>query len=509
MRNFILAGIGLTVALAAITLSGVWSFSGRPVVDLFILAAIANLLFYIFIRTKKQLTSGLQVGLICGLAAIQAIGIICVRIDGTYGDGRPRFVWRWKPQPADVNIYDGPVATPTSIDVSRELVWSSFRGTDRTGELDTVQGINWESDALRNTWSKQIGGGWSSFAIGDGICITLEQRTEYETVVCYQLSTGNQIWKHGNMARFKEFTGGEGPRSTPTIIGDRVYSLGATGILNCLKLQTGELCWSRNILEANAIENCIFGMAGSPLVVQDLVLVTPGGKGSAIVAFNRHSGDAVWSAGNQTASYSSPQFANICDFKCVLNFNGEGLSCHDLRSNRSLFEIPWVSNPEEKNNVCQPVVFKNSDGSTNIFISSGYGQGSAVFEIRRTGEHFDVSKKWSNKLLKSKFSSVVTHNGHIYGLDNGILVCLNAQNGKRMWKQGRYGHGQIIRINDTLLIQAEKGYLALVACAPTEFREIKRIEALETRTWNHPACDGKYLLVRNDRKAICFELQHE
>lgn len=496
----VLTLVSLVVLAANVTAQ--YSLTGRPAVDLLILGGVANLCFYVFVRTSFWSNSK-QVGLIATIVSLQVAGYFSVKLDGLYGNGYPKLAWKWTTAPADRDFNDK--VTDIPIDVEPNSRWPGFRGKNCSGIVDDLQLVDWDVAPPRLVWERPIGGGWSSFAITGNICVTHEQRGNDEAVVCYELATGNLVWEHRDQARFQEVSGGEGPRATPAVADDLVYSFGATGILNCLQLSSGQVVWSRNVLDENDIQNRLFGMAGSPLVAEDYVIVAPGGQNTTLIAYNRFDGSQVWTSGDETASYASPQLEMVCGIKAILNFSGDGLSGFQLSDGRRLFHIPWVSNPSEKNNVCQPIVLKSSEEVTSIFLSSGYGKGCAVFHISKTQEGFAVDNIWANKNLKSKFASAVLDGSVVFGLDNGILTCVD-ESGQQMWKSGRYGHGQLIRVGNSLLIQSERGYVARVECSPTQQMETGRIEALGTRTWNHPAFNGKYLLVRNDRKAMCFEL---
>ena len=506
------------VAYFLINVTDEFSVSGRPVVDMFFLGAIVNLVVYIVVRTTQSLTTRLQRFLIGAFLLVQIAGFALFRLDGVYGNGRPKLAWRWNPPASSRNFELTNGKTNVAFDLCEQQVWPGYRGIHRDGSIDSVQLEGWATTTPKMKWAIDIGSGWSSFAIASaenasGACITQEQRGEFEAVVCYDISNGESLWIHTDKTRFMEVTAGEGPRATPTIDGEFVFAWGATGILNCLELRTGNVVWARNILDEFKIENRIFGMAGSPLIADGKVIVTPGGRGTSVMAFAKESGELVWQAGDQVTSYCSPQHVVIGDTNCVFHFGGESLSCRSLVDGTPLFKsIPWVSNPSEKNNVCQPLVVQSevNPSVTKLIISSGYGQGSALFEIKESGKPelgMEATKSWHNQNLKSKFSSVIEYQGHVYGLDNGIMVCIDIATGKRCWKNGRYGHGQIIRIGDKILVQAEVGFVAIVTCNPTKYVETMRIDALESRTWNHPATDGRYLIVRNDQQAICFELR--
>jgi outer membrane protein assembly factor BamB len=167
-----------------------------------------------------------------------------------------------------------------------------------------------------------------------------------------------------------------------------------------------------------------------------------------------------------------------------------------------------VSNPAERNNVCQPLCLPTAgdENGGRVVISSGYGKGCALLAVHRTGERYSAETCWSNRNLKSKFASLVVHGEHIYGLDERILTCLDLKTGTSRWKGGHYGFGQLILAGDLLIVQTESGDVALVEATPSHFHELGRFAALGSRTWNHPVLAGSLLLVRNDQEAACYEL---
>ena len=490
------------------------SITGKPARDIIAIIVATELAAYIAIRWFARISPSRQlaaVGVLCGL---QFCLYLSIRIDGFMGDGRPNLAWRWTPtaeermRAAESRLSTAAALVPATADLATTTPFDApaFRGNDRNGVF-TGLGLSRDwSNPPRLLWKHPMGRGWSSFAVVGDYCVTQEQRGEFEAVVCYELRTGRTAWEHRDQACFDEVTGGKGPRATPTIHDGRVLSLGATGILNCLDGRSGQPIWSTNILADNDAENRIFGMAGSPLVLNGLVVVSPGGRSGSLVAYDLQSGERIWYGGDAAASYSSPHCAAF-QAPQILSFNADGLFAHEARSGRVLWSFPWVSNPAERNNVCQPVPLPGHDGQVDrVFISSGYGQGAAMLEIVPRETQFEVRKRWSNRNLKAKFSSVVVRGDHIYGLDERILVCIDATTGDRCWKGGRYGYGQLILVDDLLLVQAESGDVVFVEASPSEHRELGRFAALADRTWNHPVVSGNLLLVRNDREAACYEL---
>jgi outer membrane protein assembly factor BamB len=455
-----------------------------------------------------------------------------LRFDSFSGSLVPQFAWRWSPAAGQgVALFpidpsgspSGDAATDADSEagaddgsVDRMSVskhdYPGFLGADRTGMIDNVRlARDWDRRPPRELWRHPVGMGWSGFALAGECAVTQEQRGSDETVVCYELRTGRERWVHRDATLF---TGagihGDGPRATPTIHRGRVYALGATGFLNCLDGSSGRLLWQSKVLPDPGKDNLVWGMAGSPLVVDGKVIVSPGIRpGRSVMAFDLESGQPVWSAGDDPAAYSSPQYVHLGGEPQILVFNGAGLAAHNPTSGRPLWNFPWVTQGVSMVNVAQPLILTGAAlGTRNdaVLISSGYGEGCALLMIRQGPDGRVVNEIWRNKLLKSKFSNVVSRGPFVYGLDDGVLVCLEAQGGKRRWKQGRYGHGQLLLAGDLLLVQAESGDVVLVEPSPDALHELGRLSALSSKTWNHPALAGSLLVVRNDREAACFEL---
>ncbi len=256
-------------------------------------------------------------------------------------------------------------------------------------------------------------------------------------------------------------------------------------------------------------------MSGSPLVVQDRVIVTPGGEpGRAIMAFACRDGGLAWSSGDDPAAYASPALVRLAGETQLLSFNGAGLRGSALTDGRPLWLFPWITQGERQRvNVAQPIVVTRTETSAPqegfVLVSSGYEMGTALLRVSVDQGNWQVAEVWHSRALKSKMSNFVVRDGYIYGFDSGILTCLDLRDGQRMWKRGRYGHGQLLLVNDLLLIQAETGEVVLVAATPEEHREMASLTALSGKTWNHAALAGNILVVRSDREAAAYELPEQ
>lgn len=378
--------------------------------------------------------------------------------------------------------------------------WPHFRGPHYDGIADTPVRTDWPAEGLPELWRQPVGGGYASFAVGAGMAITIEQRREQEVVVAYDLRSGGELWSHGWVASFEEAMGGDGPRSSPVWDEERIYALGATGELRALTARDGTLLWSTNILADARAENLPWGMAVTPLIVGDQLIVLPGGPNASVVSYDKHSGERLWAVESDMQAYVSPLLVTLAGQEQLLVVSGERAMGLALDGGRLLWSYPWVV-PFDTS-AAQPVVI----GTDGVFLSAGNDHGSVLLQIRRDGDAFVAEERWRNRNMKNSFSSSVLKDGYLYGLDNGILAAIDAQTGERAWKGGRYGHGQLLLAKDHLVVLTERGDLALVAAEPTAFQELAKVPAIKGKTWNYPALAGDVLLVRNANEMAAFDV---
>ncbi|MGQ9589061.1 MAG: PQQ-binding-like beta-propeller repeat protein [Planctomycetota bacterium] len=511
LRTFTLRIPYLLAAGCAISLAAVWAFAPEGhrqarIERTYVVVGSFGALLVLWTLFLSRLRLAARLAIAAGLLAAGGLGAALVRFRGVTGDLVLILEWRTREPPARELPPEAQAAkvAPSDLDAA-EAAWldfPQFLGPERNG---TVPGVrlarDWVARPPRLVWSRDVGAGWSGFAVSGRRAFTQEQRGEEEIVACYDLLTGALLWAHADRARFEKSFAGVGPRATPTVEGKDVYALGATGILNCLDRSSGARRWSRNVVEENRATPPEWGVAGSPLVLGRLVVVNAGGpEGRSLVAYDRSSGEIVWSGGSDRAGYSSPARATIAGVPQVLVFNHSSVAAHDERDGRPLWGWPWAYG---KPNVAQPLAVPGD----RVFVSSGYGVGCALLDVRRTAKGaYVVEEAWQTTSLKAKFANFVRRGDFVYGLDDGTLVCVDLETGARRWKGARYGHGQLLLVEDLVLVSAEQGAIALVEAVPDGFREAARHPALGEKTWNSPALAAPYLLLRNDRRAACYEL---
>ena len=443
------------------------------------------------------------------LAALGGLAASVRRLEFT-GDMTPLIDWRWQPErnatlEAHRASRDRPAmpnnGAPISVGPNDVL---EYRGASRDGRVHgPALARSWSERLPQLVWRQPVGGGYAAFVAAGPVAVTIEQRRDREAVVAYDIDTGNERWVHEYAALFHEKLGGDGPRATPTIHGERVVALGATGILSCLDLATGQLQWSKNILDENRCGNLDWAMAGSPLVFDDLIVVNSGTqKGDAdsyaIMGLRLENGQVMHRGGRAKAGYASPMLVELAGRRQILIFDGDGLAGYDAANFDELWRTPWKSDFDI--NAAQPIVLSRD----RVLISSSAG--SALLQFTERDGAFSVTEKWKNRNMKCNYACPIAHGDFVYGLDSGILVCLETDGGKRRWKGGRYGHGQMLLAGDLLVVLAEMGELALVEATPDHFKELGRIQAIEGRTWNNPTLKGSRLLLRNHLEMAAYDL---
>lgn len=481
-----------------------WPFQKRNLVTQQI-AALIGLVLLIWWTFLSRAPQRLRLGVTYVLGAAVLIGALLFRLVGMSGDMAPILEFRWKKReagafPRTANAEPG--SRPQLASTPGRADFPQFYGPHRDGVLPGPRlETNWTAAPPQMIWRTSVGSGWGGFIIVGATCIGQEQRGDEECVVARSLATGDPVWMHTDTAHYRTIIGGEGPRATPTATSNRVFTLGATGILSCLDLATGKRIWSRDVIKESGGKPPEWGAAGSPLIVEDLVMVHGGEDGGqSIIAFRVVDGVPVWKSGG-SPSYASLTAAKLAGVTQVLAFNHGSISSHDPKTGGVFWQQPWGNG----NVVCSSPVIVSSN---RVLFSSGYGVGSELLEISRQPNGRLASERlWKSIRLKAKFAHLFVREGCVFGLDDGIFACVDLKDGSQRWKEGRYGHGQGLLIDDLYLLMAESGELILLRPTPDGPNELARFRVFNTKTWNPIALSGELLLVRNDREAACLQLK--
>ena len=453
--------------------------------------------------TRRFTTAARRLALIVAIVFGCSVFMV-IRTGGLTAEFDNDFHWRWSKTPEQRLLAQATAESPAPSSVpaatSTETGWSGFRGPQRDSVVHGVKiKTDWSATPPVQMWRRPVGPAWSSFAVYNGRLYTQEQRGEEEDVACYDLNTGKPVWKHSDAARFYESNGGPGPRATPTLNNGRVYAQGATGIVNVLDATTGAVVWTRNSVSDTGAKVPGWGIAGSPLVVNDLVIVAASGT---LVAYDVANGNPRWLGPTGGVGYSSPQLVTIAGVQQVVLLNSSGAISVSLADGKLLWEHKWEGVP-----IVQPGVAPNGDLLVSVSESSGLRR----LSVAQAAGGWTVQERWTSEDIYPWFNDFVVHKGYAFGFNGSSLVCVNLEDGKLKWKGKRYGYGQLILLpdDDVLLIVSEQGEIALAKAAPDQFTELAHFPALEGKTWNHPVLVGNVLLVRNDHEMAAFRLSSE
>ena len=529
----VLVTLASLAAAVVLVRSGLLEMIVGPIVDqavrniitlILCFAGLMSLLIW-FLRESdhgkplKQMVLGGLLG-----AVVVAAGTL--RIERVSGDLVPEFDWRWAP--ARDRLLERAAGTRGDAAPWQATArdFPQFLGPTSTCGIDApLLDPDWQAQPPRLVWKRPIGAGWSGFATCGDHAVTLEQRGDEEMISCYAIPTGEPEWGVAVPARHETILGGVGPRSTPTIADGIVYATGATGWLHAIDGATGTVVWRKNILDDLGIDAdkhvaaVAWGRAGSPLVSGELVIVPAGGprrkpaagetEHVSLVAYDRVTGNRRWTAGDEQIAFTTPVLATLGGRTQVLIVNEAHVTAYDPADGSQLWQVDWPGHSNSDASCSQAVPIDDR----RFFVSKGYGIGAAVFEIDAASLATADTLSWTVRpvwqtpqLLKTKFTNVVLHEGHAYGLSDGILECVRLADGQRVWKRGRYGQGQVLRVGGLLVVQAESGDVVLVEAGPAEHREVARLAAITGQTWNNPCLAGNRLLVRNAEEAACYEL---
>ena len=426
---------------------------------------------------------------------------------GMTGDFIPIFEFRFAKNTAPAVTSNSPAPAIARADFPQAF------GPDRDARLDgPALDPDWKSHPPQVLWRQPVGAAWSGFAIAGDRALTLEQHGEEERATCRDIFTGKLLWSTANAGHYNTAIAGEGPRTTPTVHGDRVFTLGATGALRCLDLATGKPIWTRDLLKDTGVEVPMWGFSSSPLVHDGKVIVSAGCKTSegkpiadapatSLLAYDATTGVPVWKAGTRPINYSSPFLLTLAGKPQILMFNMEAITAHDPANGAVLWEHPWGKGMPH---VARPIAV----GGNRVLFSSGYGVGSALLEIAPGKDgRLAATEVWKTIRFQAKFSNPVERGGFVFGVSDGIFACLDLKDGNVRWKDGRYGHGQGLLIGTHYLQMTEiPGELVLLRPTPERADELARFRVFDEKTWNPLALSGDFLVVRNDREAACIRL---
>ena len=380
--------------------------------------------------------------------------------------------------------------------------WPQWLGPDRNG-ISPETGLFGPEPSFEESWRVQAGKGFSGLSIVGNRIYTMYIHDQAEYAVCLDAGNGEVLWRTRTDGMLVERQGGDGPRATPTVDGGTVYVFSAHGKLHALDSQTGAQQWSRDLVREFGSKRPRWGFCPSPLVAGDLVLIEAGGKrGHSLIAFDKTSGEVAWATGSDNPGYSSPIAATIGQTRQAVFFTGYGLVAVAPQHGRVLWKHPWTTSHDV--NAATPVFIPPN----RFFISSGYGTGGTVVEVAATDGRYQVAEVWRNKNMKNHFATSIYYQGHLYGFDNAILKCIDAETGAEKWKTRGYGKGTLIAADGHLVVLGERGNLGVAEATPVGFVEKAKTQVFgRSKCWTVPSLVAGRLYLRNESEIVCINVE--
>lgn len=449
-------------------------------------------------------------------AALLAIGwgsFALVRNEGFDGDYYPEFTWRWTPvhestlpqlgsPSADGNVPES--LDLQSSDVTETLTWPGFRGLDGSGVVaDSLPSTDWKANPPREVWRIPVGPAWSSFSHHNGRLFTQEQRGDMEYITCYSAEDGQLIWSHSDSTRFTEVVSGAGPRSTPSVRDGHVFALGGRGLLTCVRENDGVLVWQRNLEAELSAPVPMWGFSGSPLIHDGMLIVYAGGSdGHGLISLDSATGSPKWKFSSSGMNYSTARVFTLSEQSLIVFCDGNGIHALEPQTGAEV----WTFKPDEWQGPA--MVDPQLLGPDRLLISLGDGIGMCCLEVKLSDEKWLVNELWRSTRLRPSFNDSVVDGDSVYGFNQSIFSCIDANTGERRWHGGRYGFGQAVLLKDssTIVVAAENGDAVFLKATPEKLEEQLRLPVLNDKTWNHPIVVGNRLFMRNGKVAVCLEL---
>ena len=380
--------------------------------------------------------------------------------------------------------------------------WPQWRGPNRDG-ISKESGLlkQWPAEGPPLVW-KAVGAGrgYSSFSVASGKLYTLGLRGDREFVIAFDIANGKEAWATAHGGKF-ENDRGDGPRGTPTVDGDRVYALGGNGDLSALDARTGKIVWSKNVLKEFGGSNIQWGISESPLVMGNKVLVNAGGRNASIVALNKDNGNVMWKSQSDEAGYSSAIPLQINGGTQVVFFTAARALGLDVNDGRLLWEYARPSNNVA--NVATPIARGN-----RIFISSDYGTGGGVVEIKEDNKAQEI---YFTKDMRNHHSSSVLVGDYLYGFSSAILTAMRFDSGEIAWRDRSVGKGSLVFADGHLYCFSENGVVGLVEATPAGYKEKGRFRIAQDSlpTWTHPVVAGGRLYLRDQDTIYAYDVKEK
>lgn len=386
------------------------------------------------------------------------------------------------------------VALVLSVCAATAADWPNFRGPTHDGiSKETGWSTTWPADGPKTLWKAKVGMGFSAVVVANGKAYTQGNTKDVDTVFCFDANNGTTVWKHSYAAPLdpKYYEGGTS--ATPTVDGDRVYTISKRGIVHCLNAADGKVVWTKNLQEELGAKIPEWGFAGSVLIEGDLAILNIGTAGAAL---EKKTGKVVWSSGTDESGYSTPIPYDAKGERALMFAIKQDVIAVKVKDGQELWRFPWKTQYDV--NAANPIMSGNK-----VFISSGYNRGAGVFDVSVQ----PATQVWQNKNLRNHMASSVLWQGHLYGVDENQLRCVVFDTGEVKWTDKVSGKGSLMLADGKLIVLSERGELLIANPSPEGFKPISRAQVVGGKCWTAPTlANGKIYVRTGPGDLVCLDV---
>ncbi len=404
------------------------------------------------------------------------------------------------------------------VSVAEAADWPQWRGPNRDGISEEVGLLKeWPDSGPQVRWRVSLGEGFSGISVADGRVYTMFVEGDDEFVICLDASNGEEIWRFRSDSTYYEAEGGNGPRATPTVDGEFLFTVSAQGKFYALNSANGEMVWSYDLIRDFGSYMPRWGFSSSPLVEGKLLFVEVGGNnGKFIVTFDKTNGDVLWSSHTDKLGYASPIAVTIGGVRQLIVFAGLRLLSVATDDGELLWSYPWRTGRFDVH-AATPIFI----APDKIFISSAYGKGAAVVQVKvmdspessaqnnggeKNRTQIEVEEIWKQERMQNRLATSVLHGNHLYGFHKTILKCIDANTGMEKWKTRGFGEGTLMLADGHLIILGDRGKLGLAEASPSAYNEVASAEILSGLCWTVPTLANGKLYARNEKEMVCLDM---
>jgi outer membrane protein assembly factor BamB len=399
---------------------------------------------------------------------------------------------------ADLQPQSGPRGVP----------WTQWGGPHRNFQTESA-GLRdtWPASGPPVVWKRALGEGYSSPSVEGAVLYTMYGKPREEVVLAASAETGKTLWEYSNPMTFQSDAPnqGNGPYATPLVVGDRVFTTGVAGRLQCLDKKTGKLLWAQELWKDHRGTRLMYGYASSSIAFRDMIIVPVGGSGKALMAFRQADGKVAWSRNDFGNVYSSPVLINLAGLEQLVSILDGAVLAVNPHNGDPLWQVPFKANYSIA--VATPLW-----GAGNLlFVSSEYDAGSKVIELQRNGQQTKATELWSSPRLRLHHGNAMRIDDTIYFSSGGkgsqaILSAVDVRTGKIFWQQRSVEKATFVWADRKLITLDQDGNLMIAHPSPEGFKITARAALLSHLSWTPPVLVGTRLYIRDRRDMMAVDL---